>query len=639
MEHNILPANHGLTVLDIQEQIMEALLDCCFRILDTSVEVDLFDKQVPVLPEPPEISPDVDNLTKASSLSAIVLEAPYRTPRTLDLHRLKALFFAKLSAAEDHLTFLREDPGYFSACLEARKEHRKEMMLDEAGRKHALFRLNREDQLWAKVLQSELSDAFHEIELWSDVVQNTDALFQVHQLIGHRIGGCAETRRLYLNVLVGFQHRLVRMTRYMVSKLQVSFPFSPLTRHFYFLYRLPGTSDHHVVANPTQDQPEALKTLYWYIAQFRPVADVLFPRETVTIMDELERFVQSNKDARVLITPYVANIMGDISIIAEGLRHTHNYHPWIQMAQIHSVDRRENVNKQWLQANQRFSYFKNMVTGHPRETDLVRLCDPSNHRFHHPVDQRWTQATVDAVAKAEANLHAFWTAFDECWSPNVEKFKDTALQSILDKTVLVRRFVPHSIDPSKSETAETADAAQPLCQHLRDLFHGIERDSDSQISSPRAPSSIFEDTVIPYPIPDSIFPPRNSLGDPGIWPRYAVDARALKVFHALFHVPSSGTFPSQEISWPDFVHALNVVGLRAEKLYGSAWVFEAVDPCARLEGSLLFHEPWPSGRLPYATLRRYGRRLRLMFRWHRRTFQRALKTTGLIPSFVADYYR
>lgn len=93
---------------------------------------------------------------------------------------------------------------------------------------------------------------------------------------------------------------------------------------------------------------------------------------------------------------------------------------------------------------------------------------------------------------------------------------------------------------------------------------------------------------------------------------FAVDARALKVFHTMYWIPSDSTRPG-DTEWKEIVHAFEMTGIEPEKLYGGLWHFTMTLP-GEYEGESFFvNEPWPKGRVSYPEARRIGRRLTRMF--------------------------
>jgi hypothetical protein len=98
---------------------------------------------------------------------------------------------------------------------------------------------------------------------------------------------------------------------------------------------------------------------------------------------------------------------------------------------------------------------------------------------------------------------------------------------------------------------------------------------------------------------------------------FAVDDRALKTFRMLFFIPSTTNTPG-EVSWTDFLHAMISVGFSATKMYGSAWQLQPSN--LDVKCSIHFHEPHPSGKIPFRVARRHGRCLQRTYGWEASSF-------------------
>jgi hypothetical protein len=103
---------------------------------------------------------------------------------------------------------------------------------------------------------------------------------------------------------------------------------------------------------------------------------------------------------------------------------------------------------------------------------------------------------------------------------------------------------------------------------------------------------------------------------------FQLEQRLLKVFRAMFWLPSHTSTPAL-FTWQEFVDALHAIGFEAEELYGSTWLFSSLDG-----KGLLFQAPHPDKKvkIPYATARNYGMRLRLRFALRPELFE--LKTNN-----------
>lgn len=162
----------GLRVLELQDRVYPFLVKCCELILHDFVESgSLFDDhQVPVSEATTTMATTkTANSSSAStvqpSLASISAEAPYRLPANLDLDRLRAILAARLSAAEDHLWALREDPGYFAETIMDWSEHRNDRLPDTRGNPHPTG--PHTTDFWTRVIRNVIADAYNSFETWS----------------------------------------------------------------------------------------------------------------------------------------------------------------------------------------------------------------------------------------------------------------------------------------------------------------------------------------------------------------------------------------------------------------------------------------------------------------------------------------
>ena len=147
-KYGTLPGE-GLLVLEIQKRLYGFLVECCKDVLHDMPEA-LIDASLPIQPEPPLVSA---NETGLASLAITAAEAPYRLPAHLDLKSLASLVEGKLSAAEDHVWALREDPSYYADTVLELREHRQECLPDTSGRVHPVFTVfNQETVFWQRVI-------------------------------------------------------------------------------------------------------------------------------------------------------------------------------------------------------------------------------------------------------------------------------------------------------------------------------------------------------------------------------------------------------------------------------------------------------------------------------------------------------
>ncbi|KAI3481318.1 hypothetical protein L1887_56416 [Cichorium endivia] len=99
---------YGLLILEIQQSIYGFLLRCAQAVLH-----DLNPADYVLAPHKQEPPPPKDSTGSWASISKHTIEAYYRTPHETSLDRMKLLVDSRRLSAEDHVSLLREDPGYF----------------------------------------------------------------------------------------------------------------------------------------------------------------------------------------------------------------------------------------------------------------------------------------------------------------------------------------------------------------------------------------------------------------------------------------------------------------------------------------------------------------------------------------------
>ncbi|KAL7758691.1 hypothetical protein ACKLNR_011118 [Fusarium oxysporum f. sp. zingiberi] len=216
------------------------------------------------------------------------------------------------------------------------------------------------------------------------------------------------------------------------------------------------------------------------------------------------------------------------------------------------------------------------------------------------------------MRRAEANLDIVWAKIDQVTQKHVTGFENTCVYELLSRPRTLRRTAEW-VEPAKTDSK-----AESITN--RDLW---------ELNKP--PSTLFLDE--PAQEPKKFKPEIKSKtkvktkGDPtepataeeatppaeATQPKFAVDAKALKVFRTLFFDPEVTTTPGL-IPWNDFLYAIAATGFKIEKLYGSVWQFTQTK--LDVERGIHFHEPHSMGKIPFETARRHGRRLTRTYGWH-----------------------
>lgn len=601
----------GLLVLDAQERTLSFLVKCCELILHDVPPDTLTTDVFPVQPEP-----EFKNEQEADgfdSLAAMAAEAPYRLPARLDLDRIQSLLGTKVAAARDHIWSLREDPGYFAEQLAEITEHRQEMIKDVNGNAHPTLSRLKQDTFWARVVAETVARAYDELEVYT---QLHDLALELRRVLAAHAGSIHSSKDLpdeVMNSLLKFRFFLNEAAKGPLGQLKQSVVASPPMRRF-FARDPPVNASFIGIKMKSGVKMNKIETqLTWLLRTLWEDGQNLFFASMPLILDELERLLHAESQAKELVSPYIASVIGSLSIISQCISQLDLYQPWARSYMSKMVDREDGLKKEF--AVQTAGRAKVMAV--LRESNVLpaaRLAEPSNNRFAYPSEKRRTKAVTATLIEAERNLDAVWAAVDRLILGKAGGLWMDAVRHVLEHNRSLQRTPEWVDEPATGEkkpkptdvqtdivyrplstlyfekSGEAADDAAQLPK-LKKKTKGVAPQDPAETSTPTTEAASHIETSAP-PI--------------------RVDARSFKVFRTLFFDPNVTSHPGQ-VSWKDFLHAMTGTGIfAAEKLYGSVWQFERTDGD---QSRIQFHEPHPYSKIPFVVARRIGRRLNRNYGW------------------------
>jgi len=331
-------------------------------------------------------------------------------------------------------------------------------------------------------------------------------------------------------------------------------------------------------------------------------------------MDEMERLTESDWKIKKLISPWIANIISDLSVISECRHQISLFQPWAAGLQYELGPRIDRIKasyddtvKKWIQSHKTFE-----------GTLLSKLGAPSEGRFFYPVEKRRTRETTEAMRRAERNVDEFWANVDRFLVNKAGISQHQAVRHLLSDNRILRRTPEwvENLEIERRDVHSPEDLCKPLSQLYFELEHRTQSTRSPEEESLRKSKVKTRGTAQVVELPTKVVP--EAISEVDVEPSFTVDKRTFKVFSTLFYTPSRTSQPG-EIAWTDFLHAMGSVGFGIEKLYGSVWQFTlgSLD----VERSIQFHEPHPSGKMPFRTARRNGRRLLRAYGWHAGMFR------------------
>ena len=583
--------------------------------------------------------PDI-KATGFASLAVMVAEAPYRVPRQLDLDRIVSLLAAKRSQAADHLRSIREDPGYFHRYFNEVSEHRLEMLVDKNGLPNPDLEPKHEVEYWTRVLYDAVFTDFLHFEMFTELFTQAEALQHLFRSNATNIQPERDLPEPCMHAILKFRYFLNEALCLMSQRVPV-FHSLPWREHYFctVMKKDPGFGSALLDWKRPCRMNLVQRRLHKYLSRFNAFkkrgSSIHEPENLTmseikmygwpTLMDGLNSLLESEPQAKAMITPFVASAIGELSILSECLHQLEIYQPWARTYDTMLTEGRvmlfEFDHDKHLEDTEYLMCRSLYLCGE----SLGRLGAPTNGRFAYPIDERMTRESVTALREAESNLDAFWGVIDGQITKTFGPVKRTAIHRFVTQSFELQR-TPAWIEPRKNKPRGF--------QHLVAPFAGLELDhrrtteqanpNEGQTTKLKTKTKTRGASVQEIPQAGAQEAFDHNKHDEA--PKFAVDARALKVFKTIFFTPSISATPGA-IKWPDFLHAMTSVGFAPEKLFGSVWHFSPTHKDAKR--SINIHEPHKDGKaadkIPYRDARSIGRRLSRAYGWDGSRFSLAEK--------------
>ncbi|KAJ5711451.1 hypothetical protein N7488_005607 [Penicillium malachiteum] len=517
--------------------------------------------------------------------SIMAAEAPNRLPMKLDLQSVHSLLSAKASATEDHIWALREGPVTSSQCF------LKQMIIAWNSFK---------TRMGTSTLYSVISHAYFMLELFSELSLQAKSLVSLQTKYATDISPTKDLPKPFSDALNRFRFYLDQTVNGELHILRITSMASPPLRRFFT--RQPSLDLHQreyvVMAESGMKKTKVERKLIYLLGILWCGGQQLFIARLPVAMGEIERLIQSEKEARELLSPYVFSVIGDLSILSQCLNQLAHFQPWARTLDCIKGEEEDHLKMDYeKRTDVHMGIVRALTNGKSGYDEALSLGDLSGGRFTYPIDKRRTRENVEALRKAESNLDSFWAAIDQIMISKTGDLSSTALHALLSQPRALQRTLewietekPSTVTPTTSKEPETDVNA------LIKSFFELKYDSPT-----KKVDSVKVKVKVKTRGKEQNQPGRveklevlHQLGPTDSQLTLNVDARSLKVFRTMFFNPSTTSTPG-EIQWTEFLHAMTSVGFAATKLYGSAWQFEPTKP--GIERNIQFHEPHPQGKL------------------------------------------
>lgn len=396
----------GMLVLEAQDRILSFLVECCVAILHDIPREDLTSDLYPIQAIP--IPKSDEQLIGFESLAVMAAEAPYRVPAQFDLGRVESLLAAKVSAEEDHVWALREDPGYFAEHVLEVKAHRREILKDEMGDPHPDTMKGREDLFWARILANVIADTYLGLEMFCELQKQARELCSLEQKYKPLISPKNSLPSEYLDAILKFRHYLEQAAKRTIRQICYSLVASPPMRRF--TLRDPandGSTTIRTKLNPKAKINNIEAHFMWLMESLCEESDNLFHLIGVNlVVDELDRLIQSEPRVRELVSAYISGLLGSLTIISQCLAQLELYQPWARHFLSDRTVRECALNAEYIQRDAAWMELGRAINEQNLQ-GIAKLGNPSGGKFIYPIEKRRTRENVETLRQAERNLDIF----------------------------------------------------------------------------------------------------------------------------------------------------------------------------------------------------------------------------------------
>ncbi|KAJ5736304.1 uncharacterized protein N7483_001429 [Penicillium malachiteum] len=437
----------GMLVLEAQERALAFLVECCEQILHDIPKSGLTGSTFPVLPEPP-LKPG-SKITGFESLSVMTADAPYRIPLDLNLDLIESLLAARASAAEDHLRALREDPGYFAASLLDTEDRRPEIMKDTVGNDHPVYSSGGREILWGRIIRFMISNAYLEFQSFSELSHQAKSLAFLQKTYIDDISPSKELPLDYLAALLRFKFFVNQMAKGPLDILMMSaLPSPPIKAVCSRDAPDSEASEINIVMKHGVELKANDHFLLWLLRQLWEDSNFLFEVSLPIVVDELNRLIQSDPQARDLMSPYITKEVRDLSIISQCLNQLELYQPWARRFEGQLAEREETLKKAYTECTTPWAQVMAAIKEEAMKPEVVKLGEPSKGKFTYPIKKCRTRENVEVLRRSEANLDAFWALLDQLVIKRAGKVCPTALTHFIFKPHMLQR-TPEWVETEK----------------------------------------------------------------------------------------------------------------------------------------------------------------------------------------------
>ncbi|KAI1208699.1 uncharacterized protein F4807DRAFT_468363 [Annulohypoxylon truncatum] len=543
------------------------------------------------------------NIEGVEILAIQAYEDQYKAPRSTDLSRIVTFIGTKLAHAEDHLWALREDPNYLVFTAKDRLEHMTEMVADVDGNPGPQRGLSR-TKLWARVFERVIKEAIANVDMFNVLFKKAcrlNCLIVTQFKEGLLTPKSPPTPELN-EALFDIFHNLICSSWELLATadFESSVYSSPLLRDTFYRSDEMSAIGHPLIWPRENIIQDCIRDRLMWIFNNLSTEHNRFDMGVRGLVAELDLFTRQEPKARALMSPFVAGQVSNLGLLCECLYQLEFFQPWISGYRSYYMNHANELNDQWMLDHLQETYLGN-AKKELWEKVAKSLKHDSKGEYVFVAEESSTPTEEDIKRRRMVEAHQ-----DRFWTVLLRGLRDVDAVSTHVENLLYR-----------DELQRTASWVEPVKAAKKE-----KKKKDDNV--PVDPVDQLLDEAIAQNKKLAQNGDGEGEGEMKAPPvTIEVNKRALKVFKALLFEGLGSYEVTKGIQWNDFVYALMSVGFKAEKLFGSGWVFTPDMDTMGFGHPTYFEEPYMGGEINYLIVKQYGRRLRRTYGYRREMFKLA----------------
>lgn len=335
------------------------------------------------------------------------------------------------------------------------------------------------------------------------------------------------------------------------------------------------------------------------------------------LVQEAQYMIETDPAAAQLLDPWILSQFADLALIAELTERMQRFKPWCDSWRV-CVGRSQSVVESVGKLLRLDTQLMGLITDACKHNTM--LPETSAACWRYPADKRTTKENVQQMRHAEKHLDMFWEELEA----DIKAADGADLKRILHHRGLGDRVLFRTPEWKEPVSVKPAQKGSPdPFMDAKFLEHAV--DSTERFTAAKERPKV-KTRGLPASVPkpeDAV--PMATAAEISTWtaakPTVTVSKRAYRVFTALLPHPTAEQHQRTEIAWDDLLHAMNSIGMRPEKLYGSVWSFKPMSDaqCAvDVTRGIQFHEPKEvrrGNKIGSHMVRVLGRRLKHAYGW------------------------